>query len=407
MNRKKAKTGNGIYKIAAILAAAVLLAGIGLPGQTALVSHASNSLGSQGSALDGGNASDAGSEAVDEGAADNTDEEVQAVIDENTEDLNGTSTASRIRVIAASGRVRAEASTDSSVVGSLSSGDEMDVVGETTGSDGYVWYQISGEKNGEAVNGYVRSDVVEVTETTQPETTEQPATETPSEPASESAATSTDEYSVSYADDGTGVSDWYLNDNINGTRYRISELLGAAQTNESNISVMEEQTGTLRMIIIILAVIIALLVVVVTVLIFKLRGAYEEEGYDEDDDYYGDEEDEDEDDEDDEDEEEDDEDEYLPRRSARRGGRGRRMTRSRRYEEEDEDEMDEDEEERYEEDRYDEDEEPPRRSSRQSGSRQSGSRQTSRGKSRNAYKPRNFLDVDDDDDLDFEFLDLK
>ena len=277
MNRKKAKTGNGIYKIAAILAAAVLLAGIGLPGQTALVSHASNSLGSQGSALDGGNASDAGSEAVDEGAADNTDEEVQAVIDENTEDLNGTSTASRIRVIAASGRVRAEASTDSSVVGSLSSGDEMDVVGETTGSDGYVWYQISGEKNGEAVNGYVRSDVVEVTETTQPETTEQPATETPSEPASESAATSTDEYSVSYADDGTGVSDWYLNDNINGT----------------------------------------------------------------------------------------------------------------------------------EEDRYDEDEEPPRRSSRQSGSRQSGSRQTSRGKSRNAYKPRNFLDVDDDDDLDFEFLDLK
>ena len=85
-------------------------------------------------------------------------------------------------------------------------------------------------------------------------------------------------------------------------RYKISDLLGAAQTNENNIDTMEKQTGSLRLIIIILAVIIGLLVIVVTVMIFKLKAAYED-GYDE----YGDDDDE-EDDEDMDDEDDDDED---------------------------------------------------------------------------------------------------
>ena len=149
--------------------------------------------------------------------------------------------------------------------------------------------------NGETVSGYIRSDLVEVTQTAQAETPAETTSETPSETPSETESVSTDEYSVSYADDGTGtgVSDWYLNDNVNGTRYKISDLLNAQQTNESNIAVMEEQTGNMRMIIIILAVIIALLVIVVTILIFRLRNSYEDDGYDADD---YDDEDEDEDD---------------------------------------------------------------------------------------------------------------
>ena len=403
MNRIKTKSTGIVLRITAVLTAILFCAAV--PAQTALTGHATNTLGSQGSVNNGD--SEGGNEGAEDAGGD--DAELNAVINENSEEgVNGT-TVSKIKIIAASARVRSEASTNSSVVGSLSSGDVMDVTGETTGSEGKIWYQITGEKDGKAINGYVREDTLEIAETVQPEAPVEQPEETPAEVPSDTAP-STNDYDVSYADDGTGTNDWYLNDNINGTRYKVSDLLGAAQTNESNIAEMEKQTGSLRMIIIILAVIVGLLVVAVTVLIFKLKGTYDDgyDEYDEDDEEMDDDGDDMDDDEDDEDE--DDEDDYVPRRSRRgigkasRGGRGSRR-RSRYEYEDDEDEDEEDDEEEDDEEEDDEDmysdevsyEEPPRRSSKASGKSR---------KSQN-YKPRNFLDVDEDDDLDFEFLDLK
>ncbi|WP_455618542.1 SH3 domain-containing protein [Eisenbergiella sp.] len=398
MNRIKTKSTGIVLRITAVLTAILFCAAV--PAQTALTGHATNSLGSQGSVNNGD--SEGGNEGAEDAGGD--DAELNAVINENSEEgVNGT-TVSKIKIIAASARVRSEASTNSSVVGSLSSGDVMDVTGETTGSEGKIWYQITGEKDGKAINGYVREDTLEIAETAQPEAPVEQPEETPAETPSDTAP-STNDYDVSYADDGTGTNDWYLNDNINGTRYKVSDLLGAAQTNESNIAEMEKQTGSLRMIIIILAVIVGLLVVAVTVLIFKLKGTYDDgyDDFDEDDDEMDDDDGDDMDEDDEDDEDEDDEDDYVPRRSRRgigkasRGGRGSR--RRSRYEYED-DEEDEDEDEEDDEDMYSDEvsyEEPPRRSSKASG------------KSRKSqdYKPRNFLDVDEDDDLDFEFLDLK
>lgn len=397
MNRIKTKSTGIVLRITAVLTAILFCAAV--PAQTALTGHATNSLGSQGSVNNGD--SEGGNEGAEDAGGD--DAELNEIINENSEEgINGT-TVAKIKIIAASARVRSEASTNSSVVGSLSSGDVMDVTGETTGSEGKIWYQITGEKDGKAINGYVREDTLEIAETVQPAAPADPPEETPAETPSDTAP-STNDYDVSYADDGTGTNDWYLNDNINGTRYKVSDLLGAAQTNESNIAEMEKQTGSLRMIIIILAVIVGLLVVAVTVLIFKLKGTYDD-GYDEfddDDDEMDDDEDDDmDDDEDDEDDEDDDD--YVPRRSRRgmskasRGGRGSR--RRSRYEYED-DEEDEDDDEEDDEDMYPDEvsyEEPPRRSSKASG----------KGRKSQDYKPRNFLDVDEDDDLDFEFLDLK
>ena len=396
MNRIKTKSTGIVLRITAVLTAILFCAAV--PAQTALTGHATNSLGSQGSVNNGD--SEGGNEGAEDAGGD--DAELNEIINENSEEgINGT-TVAKIKIIAASARVRSEASTNSSVVGSLSSGDVMDVTGETTGSEGKIWYQITGEKDGKAINGYVREDTLEIAETVQPAAPAEPPEETPAETPSDTAP-STNDYDVSYADDGTGTNDWYLNDNINGTRYKVSDLLGAAQTNESNIAEMEKQTGSLRMIIIILAVIVGLLVVAVTVLIFKLKGTYDD-GYDEfddDDDEMDDDEDDDmDDDEDDEDDEDDDD--YVPRSrrgmsKASRGGRGSR--RRSRYEYED-DEEEEDDDEEDDEDMYPDEvsyEEPPRRSSKASG----------KGRKSQDYKPRNFLDVDEDDDLDFEFLDLK
>ena len=398
MNRIKTKSTGIVLRITAVLTAILFCAAV--PAQTALTGHATNSLGSQGSVNNGD--SEGGNEGAEDAGGD--DAELNEIINENSEEgINGT-TVAKIKIIAASARVRSEASTNSSVVGSLSSGDVMDVTGETTGSEGKIWYQITGEKDGKAINGYVREDTLEIAETVQPAAPAEPPEETPAETPSDTAP-STNDYDVSYADDGTGTNDWYLNDNINGTRYKVSDLLGAAQTNESNIAEMEKQTGSLRMIIIILAVIVGLLVVAVTVLIFKLKGTYDD-GYDEfddDDDEMDDDDDDDMDDDEEDDEDDDDDDDYVPRRSRRgmskasRGGRGSR--RRSRYEYED-DEEDEDDDEEDDEDMYPDEvsyEEPPRRSSKASG----------KGRKSQDYKPRNFLDVDEDDDLDFEFLDLK
>ena len=398
MNRIKTKSTGLVLRITAVLTAILFCAAV--PAQTALTGHATNSLGSQGSVNNGD--SEGGNEGAEDAGGD--DAELNEIINENSEEgINGT-TVAKIKIIAASARVRSEASTNSSVVGSLSSGDVMDVTGETTGSEGKIWYQITGEKDGKAINGYVREDTLEIAETVQPAAPAEPPEETPEETPSDTAP-STNDYDVSYADDGTGTNDWYLNDNINGTRYKVSDLLGAAQTNESNIAEMEKQTGSLRMIIIILAVIVGLLVVAVTVLIFKLKGTYDD-GYDEfddDDDEMDDDDDDDMDDDEEDDEDDDDDDDYVPRRSRRgmskasRGGRGSR--RRSRYEYED-DEEDEDDGEEDDEDMYPDEvsyEEPPRRSSKASG----------KGRKSQDYKPRNFLDVDEDDDLDFEFLDLK
>ena len=398
MNRIKTKSTGIVLRITAVLTAILFCAAV--PAQTALTGHATNSLGSQGSVNNGD--SEGGNEGAEDAGGD--DAELNEIINENSEEgINGT-TVAKIKIIAASARVRSEASTNSSVVGSLSSGDVMDVTGETTGSEGKIWYQITGEKDGKAINGYVREDTLEIAETVQPAAPADPPEETPAETPSDTAP-STNDCDVSYADDGTGTNDWYLNDNINGTRYKVSDLLGAAQTNESNIAEMEKQTGSLRMIIIILAVIVGLLVVAVTVLIFKLKGTYDD-GYDEfddDDDEMDDDDDDDMDEDDEDDEDDDDDDDYVPRRSRRgmskasRGGRGSR--RRSRYEYED-DEEDEDDDEEDDEDMYPDEvsyEEPPRRSSKASG----------KGRKSQDYKPRNFLDVDEDDDLDFEFLDLK
>jgi len=65
------------------------------------------------------------------------------------------------KVTASSAKVRKEASTSSDTVGSAARDTVVTVVGETQGADGYVWYQVVVDGN---VNGYIRSDLLSLTE---------------------------------------------------------------------------------------------------------------------------------------------------------------------------------------------------------------------------------------------------
>jgi uncharacterized protein YgiM (DUF1202 family) len=66
------------------------------------------------------------------------------------------SAAEEGKVTAASVKVRKEASTASDMIGGLKKGDTVTITSSVTGSDGYVWYEITiGDKT-----GFVRSDLV-------------------------------------------------------------------------------------------------------------------------------------------------------------------------------------------------------------------------------------------------------
>lgn len=259
--------------------------------------------------------------------------------------------------------VRSGASTGTDAVGKFAVGTVVTVTGQETDSEGKIWYAVTSEANG--ISGYVREDMIEVT--VQNVENEAPVEDTPSEAAPEETAAAVDEYYVQYADDGTGVSDWYLTDSNTGRSHKISELLNAKNSLEQGAADTDSQVKQLRTIIIILAAIIVILLVVGTVLIIKNLHSVE---YDEDD----------------EDDEEDDEDEYVRPAVREKKNRFASLRQSRYDDDEDEDDEEDDEDEEEEE----EDDRPALRTS---------------GRSKSTRQPKNFLDVDDD--LEFEFLDLK
>lgn len=91
------------------------------------------------------------------------------------------------KVTASSANIRKEPSTSSETLASTSQGAALNVKGQTTGSDGYTWYQVSDG----SVTGYIRSDLMEITDgstpstivtPTSPSTTSTPTTSTPDEP---------------------------------------------------------------------------------------------------------------------------------------------------------------------------------------------------------------------------------
>lgn len=117
-------------------------------------------------------------------------------------------------------RVRPDASTANAQVASLNSGDTFEVLEDTQGTDGYVWHKIKFVQEGIELEGYVRSDLVTVTEETYEEqiTVEEPVT-VPSEPEQSAP------YSITSQSNAEGTTVWYLKDNADGSVTDIAALL--------------------------------------------------------------------------------------------------------------------------------------------------------------------------------------
>ena len=334
--------------------------------------------------------------AAEDGNADAAAEDgnADAAAEDNAAGTAAAGTVTSATVTSSSVNIRSEASTSASLAGKATSGQELTVTGETQGSDGKTWYAVTFDN----VSGYIRSDLVEahVSEATaEPTVDESQETE---EPEEEPIVDNSADYSVAFEDDGSGSSAWYLHDNTMGTRYQVSDLLNAEETNKNNQATIDQTAKSMRFVVILMAFVIVVLIIVVTILIIKVRSTYED---------YDDYDDDEEDDEDDEDDDEDeDEEEERPRRFGRK--------KPARYVEEDDDDDEDDDE-----DEDEEEERPRRRPAKKAPVKKPVRRprvdeyededdeeerpRRKKGKSKD-WQSRNFLD---DDDLEFEFLDLK
>ena len=127
-------------------------------------------------------------------------------------------------------RVREKASTASEQIASMEANDTFLVLADENASDGHVWYKVEFDDHGKTVYGYVRSDLVSVEEVTREEQiqVEVPVADVPGE-------NTESPYSIISQKDAEGKINWYLLDATSGDAAEISSLLsGSASSGKAN-----------------------------------------------------------------------------------------------------------------------------------------------------------------------------
>ncbi len=199
--------------------------------------------------------------------------------------------------------VREGAGTKYNSVGKVTKGDTVTITGEATGSDNKTWYQVTFGSNSK--QGYIRSDLLQVSESAPAEGGEGgegaegaeggegEMTENPEETAEASeeqnstgvASEAGDgHYSLVYTPDDTGENIWYLYDNVEGYRVKVNELIDAAKSSDE-VNKLIKTNNNFKTILIVLAVVIAALIIGLIIMALRLRDSLyyedeEEEEYD-------------------------------------------------------------------------------------------------------------------------------
>lgn len=306
-----------------------------------------------------------GSVSTESASASNaTDDNEDQPVQQQTEFVQVTeSDAAAGKVTGASVNVRENPSTNASVAGKATGGTEVSITGQATDGSGKIWYQVS---YGDVI-GFIRSDFLEITQKVEA-IVEETAPEV-EEPLEEEPAPVNKDYELVYEANAEGVEEWFLYDYTRGTKQSLADLLSVVRQSQEEERGAVSQLKTFKILAIVMAAIILALVIVVTVLIFKLRDSYEYEYEDDDED--------DEDDEDDDDEEEDDDDDEDEEEEFVRKPIFRKTT-------------------------------PAVKTGARSVRANAENHQSVKAepeKKDTSWQSKNFLDIDDD--MEFEFLDLK
>ena len=166
--------------------------------------------------------------------------------------------------------VRKNCNTDSSVVASVPQGTALTIIGQATGTDSKVWYQVSFISDNAEVTGFVRSDLVqasgEITPYVEPAT--DPSTDNPG-PTEQTPppVEETKDWETSQADDGS----WMLTENATGKSYPVKDLIDISKENATKLTEVTASVKSQKIAIIILVIVLVLLVAVIGLLVFMFR----------------------------------------------------------------------------------------------------------------------------------------
>ena len=182
--------------------------------------------------------------------------------------------------------VRSEASSDSSQVGTVTTGDTVTVGDTETDSSGATWYQVT-LSNG--TTGYVRGDFLTVdetdeadaetteedatTETTEEDSTEADSTDSAAADAAAAAEQDTGGYQVVLAPDENGDDTYYLYDNNAGQRMKISDISKLQEDVNTANQQAASTKSTYTVFVIVLAATTVIFLIGCIVLFLKLRDA--------------------------------------------------------------------------------------------------------------------------------------
>ncbi len=200
-------------------------------------------------------------------------------------------------VIADSVNVRKGAGTAYDSVGKVTKNETVTITGEATGTDNKTWYQVN---FGDGKTGFIRGDLVTISDAAPVENTEggenaegenpegeQPAEGEENQEASSNTvdqSTGDGRYSLVYVTEEEGTGIWYLYDNEGGYRVKVNELIEAAQSAEA-VNQLRKTNKNFKRILIFLAILIAALIAGIAVLALKLRDSLYYEDEDEEEEY--------------------------------------------------------------------------------------------------------------------------
>ncbi len=175
-------------------------------------------------------------------------------------------------------RVRADSSTNSDIVTTVKK-DVAFIVQGTKENGNETWYQVNFNVNGAEVNGYIRSDFVDLDGELLPVVDTPPVEEEPEVIEPEPVVVENADYKVSEQD---GV--WYLVDNTGeeACQYKITALITEAEKNANELAKVQKKVSKQTGVIVFMAILLVVLILGITLLVFKLKDLMEDEGFDRD-----------------------------------------------------------------------------------------------------------------------------
>ena len=175
-------------------------------------------------------------------------------------------------------RVRADSSTNSDIVTTVKKDVAFTVQG-TKENGNETWYQVNFNVNGAAVNGYIRSDFVDLQGELLPVVETPPEEEIPEVTEPEPPVVEDADYKVSEQD---GV--WYLIDSTGEQQYqyKITSLITEAEKNAIELEKAQRKASKQTGVIVFMAILLVVLILGITLLVFKLKDMMEDEGFDKD-----------------------------------------------------------------------------------------------------------------------------